>query len=67
MGNPALAHISRKDKDSNLKRYIHLSVQSGTIYKARHGIKLNGHQLHDELQMNVHAPVLSHSVVSNSL
>ena len=35
ISNPTPGHISGKDKSSNLKRYIHPSVHSGTIYSSK--------------------------------
>ena len=33
--NPTPGHISRKDKNSNSKRYMHPNVYSGTIYNGQ--------------------------------
>ena len=33
--NPTPGHISRKDKDSKLKRYMHLNVHTSTIYQSQ--------------------------------
>ena len=35
ISNPTPGHISGKDKSSNLKRYIHPNVHSGTIYNSQ--------------------------------